>query len=122
LVFAAVGTLLFESVERFSQGASGGIRTPGLVLGTAVLGLLVNVLVLRVLDRDHDHTDHVHHQAARLHVMADLAGSLVAIASTAMVIWGGWAWVDPIATIGISVLVATAGVRLLRDAMKLLKV
>lgn len=119
LVFGAVATLVSESVDRF--GHSSEIRTPGLVLATAVLGLLVNVLVLRVLDRDHDHTEHVHHQAARLHVLADLAGSLVAIASTAMVIWGGWVWIDPIATLGISALVATAGVRLMRDALRLLR-
>lgn len=114
LVFGAAGTLAYESFHRFENSKE--LTSPGAVLATAALGLAINVLVLRVLDHDHDHSGHhVHHRAARLHVLADLAGSVLAILSTSLYLAGGWVWVDPVATLGITALVATAGVRLLRE-------
>lgn len=113
LVLGAAGTLAYESFHRLREGP--GLSSPEAVLATAALGLAVNLWVLRVLDHDHDHAGRVHHRAARLHVLADLAGSVLAILSTTLYWLGGWAWVDPVATLGITVLVATAGFRLLRE-------
>ena len=77
----------------------------------AVLGLLINVLVLWIMTRGE--TDHVNVKGAILHVMGDLLGSVGAIVAAIVIYFTGWTPIDPI----LSVLVAAL---ILRSAWKLL--
>jgi cation diffusion facilitator family transporter len=85
-------------------------------------------------DRDHDHDDHDHgHQgyydhdhsrhhrdnnfrAAYLHVLADAATSLLAIAALALAMHTGWSWADPAVGLVGSVVIASWAYTLIRDA------
>ena len=86
------------------------------LLGVASLGLLVNLLVAKImLNSDHDN---LNIKAAYLHVLTDLFGSIIAILSGLSVYFLGWLWVDPLASMILSVLVLKSGIGTFRLALK----
>ena len=86
------------------------------MLGVASLGLLVNLLVAKMmLNSDHDN---LNIKAAYLHVLTDLFGSIIAILSGLSVYFLGWLWVDPLASMILSVLVLKSGIGTFRLALK----
>ncbi len=71
-------------------------------------------------DHDHAHHDHVHHRdnnmrAALVHVLADAAVSVVVIAGLILARAFGWLWMDPVAGLVGSVVIATWSWGLMRD-------
>ena len=86
------------------------------MLGVASLGLLVNLFVAKImLNSDHDN---LNIKAAYLHVLTDLFGSIIAILSGLSAYLLGWLWVDPLASIILSVLVLKSGIGTFRLALK----
>ncbi len=98
----------------------------------AVLGLAVNLVCALILGRAHDHGhDHSHGQAgghhqdlnlrsAYVHVLADAATSVLAIAALAGGLAFGWAWLDPVMGSAGAILVAVWAKGLLRDSSRVL--
>ena len=98
----------------------------------AVLGLAVNLVCALILGRAHDHGhDHSHGQAgghhqdlnlrsAYVHVIADAATSVLAIAALAGGLAFGWAWLDPVMGSAGAILVAVWAKGLLRDSSRVL--
>ena len=73
------------------------------MLGWHSLGLLVNLLVAKImLNSDHDNPNI---KAAYLHVLTDLFGSIITMLSGLSAYFLGWLWVDPLASMILSVLV-----------------
>ena len=90
----------------------------GLVLVVATIGLLVNVLVLRML---HGHaSDDVNMAGAALHVLGDLLGSVAAIAAALLIRGFGWLWADPALSILVALLIFNSAWRLLRRSTHIL--
>ena len=86
------------------------------MLGVASLGLLVNLFVAKMmLNSDHDN---LNIKAAYLHVLTDLFGSIIAILSGLSAYLLGWLWVDPLASMILSVLVLKSGIGTFRLALK----
>ena len=86
------------------------------MLGVASLGLLVNLLVAKImLNSDHNN---LNIKAAYLHVLTDLFGSIIAILSGLSAYFLGWLWVDPLASMILSVLVLKSGMSAFRLALK----
>lgn len=86
------------------------------MLGVASLGLLVNLFVAKImLNSDHDN---LNIKAAYLHVLTDLFGSIIAILSGLSAYFLGWLWVDPLASMILSVLVLKNGMGAFRLALK----
>jgi len=97
-----------------------------------VLGLAVNVTCAVILggghpqDHGHDHHGHAHgyhdlnQRAAYIHVIADAATSVLAIAALAGGWLFGWAWLDPLMGIAGAALVAAWAKNLLLDTGKIL--
>lgn len=86
------------------------------MLGVASLGLLVNLFVAKImLNSDHDN---LNIKAAYLHVLTDLFGSIIAILSGLSAYFLGWLWVDPLASMILSVLVLKSGISAFRLALK----
>jgi cobalt-zinc-cadmium efflux system protein len=107
--FVLVGWIVFEAVGRFM--APGAILG-GMMLVVAVVGLLVNLLVLRVL---HDHDKHdVNTASARLHVLGDLLGSVGAVVAAVLIRQFGWNWADPLISVFVSLLILGNAWQLLR--------
>jgi cobalt-zinc-cadmium efflux system protein len=84
----------------------------GVMLVVAVIGLLVNVLVLRSLHA-HDHDD-LNTAGARLHVFGDLLGSIGTVAAALLVRYLGWNWADPVLSLLVSLLILRGAFVLLR--------
>ena len=105
--------ILFEAIQRW-QNPIEMMALP--MLGVASLGLLVNLLVAKImLNSDHDNPNI---KAAYLHVLTDLFGSIIAILSGLSAYLLGWLWVDPLASIILSVLVLKSGIGTFRLALK----
>ena len=105
--------ILVEAIQRW-QNPIEMMALP--MLGVASLGLLVNLLVAKMmLNSDHDN---LNIKAAYLHVLTDLFGSIIAILSGLSAYFLGWLWVDPLASIILSVLVLKSGIGTFRLALK----
>ena len=86
------------------------------MLGVASLGLLVNLLVAKImLNSDHNN---LNIKAAYLHVLTDLFGSIIAILSGLSAYFLGCLWVDPLASMILSVLVLKSGMSAFCLALK----
>jgi cobalt-zinc-cadmium efflux system protein len=90
----------------------------GTMLVIATIGLLVNMLVLRLL-RGHAHDD-VNMAGAALHVLGDLLGSVAAIAAALAVRGFGWLWADPVLSMLVALLILNSAWRLLRRSTHIL--
>ena len=105
--------ILAEAIQRW-QNPIEMMALP--MLGVASLGLLVNLLVAKImLNSDHDN---LNIKAAYLHVLTDLFGSIIAILSGLSAYFLGWLWVDPLASMILSVLVLKSGIGTFRLALK----
>ena len=105
--------ILVEAIQRW-QNPIEMMALP--MLGVASLGLLVNLLVAKImLNSDHDN---LNIKAAYLHVLTDLFGSIIAILSGLSAYFLGWLWVDPLASMILSVLVLKSGIGTFRLALK----
>ena len=58
--------------------------------------------------------------SAYLHVLGDLLGSVAAIIAALAMIFFGWWWADPIASLIVSVLILVSGYRVVRDSVHIL--
>jgi cobalt-zinc-cadmium efflux system protein len=88
------------------------------MLGTAVGGLAVNLLVALILVRSQAHSLNV--RAAFAHVLSDALGSVAAIvAGVAVVVWNATR-VDSLVSMLIALLVAWSGFRVLRETAGIL--
>jgi cation diffusion facilitator family transporter len=120
LVIALI--MMLESVERLLTPQT--IRF-GEAIAVAVLGLIVNLVSVRLLgdddhhhDHDHDH-DHAHAdhnlKAAYLHVLADALTSVLAIVALVAGSFFGWVWLDALMGIVGGVVISRWAVGLLRE-------
>lgn len=105
--------ILVEAIQRW-QNPIEMMALP--MLGVASLGLLVNLFVAKImLNSDHDNPNI---KAAYLHVLTDLFGSIIAMLSGLSAYLLGWLWVDPLASMVLSVLVLKSGIGTFRLALK----
>ena len=105
--------ILVEAIQRW-QNPIEMMALP--MLGVASLGLLVNLFVAKMmLNSDHDT---LNIKAAYLHVLTDLFGSVIAILSGLSAYFLGWQWLDPLASMILSVLVLKSGIEAFRLTLK----
>ncbi len=107
--FVLVGWIIYEAVTRLLHPSA---ILSGMMLVVAMVGLLVNLLVLRTL-HGHAHDD-VNLAGASLHVLGDLLGSLAAVLAALAIRWFGWLWADPVLSLLVSLLILNSAWRLLR--------
>lgn len=105
--------ILFEAIQRW-QNPIEMMALP--MLGVASLGLLVNLFVAWIMLKSNH--DNLNIKAAYLHVLTDLFGSVIAILSGLSAYFLGWQWVDPLASMILSVLVLKSGIEAFRLALK----
>ncbi|OOF85542.1 cation diffusion facilitator family transporter [Rodentibacter ratti] len=108
--------ILLEAVERW-QSPTEMMALP--MLGVAVVGLLVNILVAWIMLKSNQ--DNLNVRAAYLHVLADLFGSVVAIVAGLSAYFLDWQWVDVVASVILSLLVLRSGVSVVWQAFKALR-
>ena len=105
--------ILVEAIQRW-QNPIEMMALP--MLGGASFGLLVTLFGAKMmLNSDQDN---LHIKAASLHVLTDLFGSIIAILSGISAYFLGWLWVDPLASMILSILVLKSGIGTFRLALK----
>ena len=114
LVAIAVG-IGFEAVRRLQ---SPNEVHGGLLLGIAALGLVANVIGVRILHHGHDHS--LNQRGAYLHMLSDLLGSLGAVAAGIIILLTGWLLADPIISLLIGVLILNGAWSLVRESADVL--
>ncbi len=101
VLFAVSGWIFIEAVQRIMKPIE---VLGGLMMGTAFAGLAVNLIVFAVLRRGS--RENLNLQGALLHVLADLMGSIAAIAASSIILATGWYPADPLLSVFVGLLIA----------------
>jgi cobalt-zinc-cadmium efflux system protein len=109
------GVIFREAYYRFFTPAE--VHGHGMVL-IASIGLVVNLVSVWLL-HGHHHTN-LNLRGVFLHVLGDALGSVGAIVAGVLIMWTGWHWVDPIASILIGLLILISSFDLVRESVDVL--
>ncbi len=115
LLFGVAIYVLIEGVRRIYSPEV--VESGGMFI-VACLGLLVNLIAMRVLSSGK--TRSLNMKGAYLEVWADMLGSLGVIVGAILIRYTGWTWVDPIIAIAIGLWVLPRTWILLRDTTQIL--
>ncbi len=110
-LLAAIGV---EAVHRLLEPQS---INAAMALPVAVLGLLINGVMLWML---HGERDQINARAALLHVIGDFAGSVIAIVAITLAWTTGWTRADPLLSLLLCLLMLVSTWRVLRDSSRVL--
>ncbi len=113
LLLVLVGSIVIEAIGRFQQPQPVAALP---ALGVAVIGLMVNLLVARILSHGHS----LNERAALLHVLGDILGSVAAIASAVVIYYTGWTLIDPLLSVLIALLIVRSTWSLLHQSISIL--
>jgi len=120
--FANGTTLLIVAVEIFREAIARFAHPEAVIAGPmliiAVIGLVANLLVALVL-RGHDHED-LNARAAFLHVLGDALSSVGVIIAGLVMLFTGWTWVDPAASVLIGLVILAGAWRVLKAVIHIL--
>ncbi len=111
LMLILLGFIVHEAIGRI--GAPREIEG-GAVVGVAIIGLMVNLLVAWLLSRG---TQTLNSRAALLHVMGDALGSVAAIAAGLVILITGWTPIDALLSMLVALLILVSALRLVREAV-----
>ena len=117
LLFGVAAYVLIEAVDRLGDDAGADLPTTT-VLVAATVGLIANGAAFLLL-RD-GASESLNVRGAYLEVLADLLGSVVVIAATAVLAITGWTWVDPVAGAVLGLWILPRTWRLAGDALRVL--
>jgi len=106
--------ILFEAWERLQNPTP--IHSVEM-LTIAVIGLVANLGVARLL---HEHHDDLNTRSAFLHVIGDALASLGVIAGGIVIMLTGWYVVDPLISVFIGVIILAGSWRVLRSSLHIL--
>lgn len=113
-LLVAVGALAWEAVGRFAAPAD----IPGTtVLWVALLGIAINAGTALLFLRGRKNDLNV--EGAFLHMAADTAVSAGVVVSALIIMATGWDWVDPLAGLLVSAVIAWSASGLLKSAVHL---
>jgi cobalt-zinc-cadmium efflux system protein len=115
LILVAIGGVSWEAIRRL---ASPSPVDGGIVAAVAALGVVVNGIAAMMFARGRERDLNL--RGAFLHLVADAAVSAVVVVSGLIVWQTGAAWLDPIASLFVSVTILIGTIQLLRDAVNLL--
>lgn len=110
-----VGWILFEAVRRLMEPVE---ILAGPMLVIAALGLVVNIVAFAILHSGAK--ENLNMQGAALHVLGDLLGSVGAIAAAGIILWTGWAPIDPLLSVLVALLILRSALSLVRKSAHIL--
>jgi cobalt-zinc-cadmium efflux system protein len=114
LLMVACGAIAWEAVMRFSHPPAVAGLTVSVVAG---VGVLVNGFSAWLFMAGRK--DDINVRGAYLHMAADAAISLGVVISGLVVMWTGWTWLDPAASLAIVVVIVIGTWSLLRESTQL---
>ncbi|MCK9380860.1 MAG: cation diffusion facilitator family transporter [Sulfuritalea sp.] len=115
LLLVAMGSLLWEAGHRLQSPAP----TDGLTIMTiAAIGVLVNGATAALFMSGSKGDMNI--RGAFLHMAADALVSLGVVAAGAIYLWTGWAWLDPVTSMAIALVIIAGTWGLFRQSLHLL--
>jgi cobalt-zinc-cadmium efflux system protein len=115
LLFGVAIYILVEAWQRFRSPAD--VQPIGMLL-VAVLGLVVNLISMRLLSGGKDSSLNL--KGAYLEVWSDMLGSIGVIVAAVVIRYTGWAWVDTLVAVGIGLWVLPRTWTLLKESLNIL--
>lgn len=109
--------IFYEAIERFANPPE--VATTGMLI-ISTIGLLVNILVAWIMMRGSDTKDNLNMRGAFLHVLSDMLGSVGAIVAALLIMFFGWGWADPLASVIVALLVVRSGYYVTKSAIHVL--
>jgi len=98
--------IFYESIARFLNPPE--VATVGMLVISSI-GLFINILVAWIMMRGSDTEHNLNMRGAYLHVLSDMLGSVGAIVAALLMIFFGWGWADPLASVIVAILVLRSG-------------
>ncbi|MBD3773136.1 MAG: cation transporter [Rhodobacteraceae bacterium] len=113
-ILVGVGAVILESAQRLSEP----IVVPALpVMIVAGIGIAINAGTALLFSKDRSHD--LNAEGAFLHMVADAAVSAGVVLSAGAMLMTGWQWLDPVAAIAVSLIIAWTAFGLLKSALGL---
>lgn len=109
--------IFYEAIQRFINPPE--IATTGMLV-IATIGLIVNIVVAWIMMRGGDTHDNLNMRAAFLHVIGDMLGSVAAILAALFIMFFGWGWLDPLASIVVALIILMGGFRVTKESIHVL--
>ncbi len=113
LMVVIIAYIAYEAIERLQAPPK---VAGGAVVWIALAGLAVNIVVAwQLRHQAHHHGESLNNQAAYLHVIGDVVGSVAAIAAGAVIYFTGWQLIDPILSLLSTLLLTSMTIPLIRS-------
>jgi len=109
--------IFYEAIERFTNPPE--VATTGMLI-ISIIGLFVNILVAWIMMRGSDTKDNLNIRGAFLHVLSDMLGSVGAIVAALLIMFFGWGWADPLASVIVALLVVRSGYHVTKASIHVL--
>lgn len=109
--------IFYEAMKRFQQPPD--VASTGMLI-IASIGLAVNIIVALIMMRGGDVEGNLNLRGAYLHVISDMIGSIGAIIAALLIIFFGWSWADPVASLVVAILVLRSGYFVTKDGLHVL--
>ncbi len=116
LVLIAV-YIFYEAIQRFQNPPE--VASTGMLV-IASIGLLVNILVAWIMMRGGDVEENLNMRGAYLHVISDMLGSVGAVIAALLIMFFGWGWADPLASVIVAALVLRSGYYVTKSGLHVL--
>src|SRR5436189_2558018 len=112
LLLIAVGAITWEAIRRFSNPGEVGGKTVRIV---AAMGIVINMATAMLFFSGRKGDLNV--QGAFLHMAADAGVSAGVVVAGMVIVFTGWHWIDPVASLVINLVIVWGTWGLLRDSM-----
>lgn len=114
LLWVAIGGILVETIRRFADPAPVGGAA---MIAVAAAGIVVNGASALLFAKGSK--SDLNLRAAFVHLMADAAVSAGVVVAGVMILLTGRAWIDPLASLIVTAVIAWSSWHLLRDSLRL---
>jgi cobalt-zinc-cadmium efflux system protein len=111
LAVMAIG-IMIQAVERLKEPPDVAASQ---VMVVAFIGLVINLVSGYILAQGQK--DNLNMRSALFHVMGDALASVGTLASSALILWKGYVWADPIMSAIIAVIIIFSAYRLISDTV-----
>lgn len=112
LLLVACGGIAWEAIQRLGSPQPVAALP---VMAVAAIGVVINTATALMFMRDSHHD--LNRRGVYLHMAADAAVSLGVVISGGLMLWTGWAWLDPLASLAIVAVIVVGTWAMLRDAV-----
>ncbi|MDT4192284.1 cation diffusion facilitator family transporter [Staphylococcus haemolyticus] len=109
--------IFYEALQRFKNPPE--VASTGMLI-IALAGLLVNIVVAWIMLRGSDVEENLNMRGAYLHVISDMLGSIGAVIAALLIMFFGWGWADPLASVIVAALVLRSGFYVTKSGLHVL--